>query len=135
MIEAAELEAMRATSQTAMPDTCTIVRLDYPSATLNTSTGLYEPGAPTTVYAGSCRIRPAGGTNQVSEHGDTPTTVTGYVVTVPHDAGPFAIGDIVSVGASDDPNIADRSFRVTDSPAGSWQIDQRLACEEVTDRG
>lgn len=135
MIEADELAELRTTSQSAMPDSCVVARPDYPSATLNTTTGLYDVPDPVSVYEGVCRIRPDTGTPTVTRAGDTPTTVTTYVVTVPDDSGPFEIGDVVSITVSDDPNIANRSFRVTDVPAGSWQIDQRLRCEQLVDRG
>jgi len=135
VIEAAELAELRATSVTAMPDTVTVTRLAWPSAVLDEDTGLYEPDEGDEIYSGAARIRPAGAVADTPVHGDALVTVTRWVATLPHDAGAFAIGDVLVVTDSADPHIATRSFRIVDIPGGSWSIDQRLTCEEVTDRG
>lgn len=133
---AEELEALRYTSGLAMPDTCTVKRLDYPgTADLDAETLLYTPSTPTTVYTGKCRIRPASTRSDAQRRDDTPVTADQYMLTVPYNEGPFAVGDIAQVTVSDDPHITTRSWRVTSVPAGSWQIDQRLVIEEVIDRG
>jgi hypothetical protein len=133
---AEELEGLRYTSGLAMPDTCTVKRLAYPgTAELDAETLLYTPTTPTTVYAGACRIRPVSTRDGIQRRDDTPISSDQYLLTVPHDEGPFAVGDIAQVTVSDDPHITSRSWRITSVPAGSWQIDQRLVVEEVIDRG
>lgn len=134
MISEAELLEMRATSDEALPDTCTITRGTGAGA-FDAETGTYAEATPTPVYSGACRLRPDVRDDGVSEQGDAVTTTLRYTLTVSYDAAPLAIGDVVAISESSDPTIDTRHFRVTACPAGSWQIDQRVTVEEVVGRG
>jgi hypothetical protein len=134
MLAEDELAAMRATSRSAMPDRGTVVRIDWPDAELDAETGQYDLGEPDVIYAGAMRLRRTDETTNPKTTGDGISSVMRFSCTVPHDAGPFVIGDVVQVASSADPYITDRSFRVVAAPPGSWQVDQRLVVEEVVDR-
>src|SRR5690606_16067671 len=52
-----ELDSMRETSVSALPDECVITRTGE-GGTLDPDTGIWAPAAATTVYSGACRVRP-----------------------------------------------------------------------------
>lgn len=132
MLTDAELDGMRATSTSALPDTCAVTRPAADGAgTLNPDTGVWTPNQPATVYAGACRIRPADTEALEELFGGTQTTTTRYVATFPHDIAEVRIDDRVSVTVSSDPHHATREYRVTTVATGSWHIDRRVGLEVI----
>jgi hypothetical protein len=131
MLTTAEITAMRATSEEAMPDTGTIARPST-STVFNPTTGVTTPGTPTVIYTGAMRVRPPGSLAELTRlFGDTEITENRYMVTVPASVDDAQVGDIVTVTDGVDPQIVGKALRVTVVPYGSWQIDRRLGAEIV----
>lgn len=54
---AAALPEMRRQAESLMLDSCTITRAGTGQGTWNEGTGSYDPPAPSTVYAGKCKVQ------------------------------------------------------------------------------
>ena len=119
---------MRATSDSALPDTGTITRSG--TSTFDEATGRLAAGTPTTIYSGAMRVRPASA-EKVAQFGDQQVTLSSFVLTVPHDATGVEVDDVVTVTASDDADLLTRQMRVTAVPVGSFMISKRYPCEVV----
>ena len=119
---------MREASASAMPDTGTITR-GSSGGTLNATTGVWTPGAATTIYTGAMRLRAPTATETTALFGDEDVTKQRYVLTLPHDAPLPSIDDRVSVTVSADDEIDGLSFRIVSVSLGSWQIDRRCGLE------
>lgn len=138
MISTAELAALQATAADHLPDTGTITRGTGQNTALDTGTGRYDPAATTIIYDGPMRVRRLTAAAATAVRGDGAVTIARYVLTVPHDAGPFDVGtggDVVTVTTGSDPHITGRSFRLRHPAAGSHQIDQRVELEEIDTHG
>lgn len=129
MLNQAELDGMRATSTSAMPDECEITR-EGGDPTLDTATGDLDFPVPVAIYQGACRVRPGGTAEQDAVVGDLHETLGDYVATVPHDAGAIEADDFLTVTSSSDPQMIGRAFRILHVGWSSWQIDRRLALED-----
>jgi len=139
VLTANEIAAMRHTSVTALPDTCTITRtggeptldpgsldLDYPTADV--------------IYTGPCRVRTRDAQELNVQVGDLHETLGPYVATLPALAAADGVtaGDPVNVRVDDylvvtvsvDAAIVSRAFQVRHISWGSWQIDRRLGLED-----
>lgn len=128
MINSDELAAMRETSESAMPETCTITRAD--SADIDPVTGVYS-GTPTTVYSGACRIRQySNSQDAVVMIGDLDETLGRYILTVPASATGVAIDDVVTISSTTDDDLDGRTFYVSHIPKQSWLTDRRLMIED-----
>lgn len=128
MINSAELAAMRETSESAMPDTCTITRAG--AADIDPVTGVYS-GTPSTVFSGACRVRQySNSQDAVVMVGDLDETLARYVLTVPASATGVAIDDVVTVSSTNDSDLDGRSFYVSHIPRQSWLTDRRLIIED-----
>jgi hypothetical protein len=135
----AEIDGMRLTSASALPDTCTVTR---PSGepTLDPVTLDSVPAAATTVYAGACRVRPRGSEEQDAQVGELHETLGPYVATLPadpdHDAvtagdpNDVRVDDYLTVTASTDPAMVARHFQVRHVGWSSWQIDRRIGLDD-----
>jgi hypothetical protein len=135
----AEIDGMRLTSASALPDTCTITR---PSGepTLNDTTGDLDPAGTETVYVGACRVRPRGSQEQDTQVGDLHETLGDYVGTLPAsataeqvtsgDPNDIRLDDSLTVTASTDTAMVGRTFRIVHNGHGSWQIDRRIGLED-----
>lgn len=130
MLTDAELAGLRSTSESALPDTCTINR-PATGGTLNTATGQWTPSSATEIYDGACRIRPVTSADQSVVFGDEQITRQRYVGTFPHDITRLRIDDVVTVTDSSDPDIDQRTFRVVVVSSGSFHIDRRAGLEVV----
>jgi hypothetical protein len=121
---------MRSTSRAALPDTCTIVR---PAATavLNTATGDLDPDDAEPIYTGPCRVRPRGSQEEDQLVGDLHQTLGPYVGTLPYDAADVQVDDQLTVTASSDADIVDRTFQVRHIGLSSWQIDRRVGLDDL----
>jgi hypothetical protein len=138
-----EIAAMRATSTSALPDTCTITR-PVEEFTLNETTLVSEPGDTETVYAGPCRVRPRESQELDTQVGDLHETLSPYIATLPATAAgalardpdsegdPVAVivDDFLTVTVSTDDEMVGRSFQVTTVSRGSWKLDRRLGVED-----
>ena len=114
----------RAAAERPMIHPATVTRPSGPP-TLDDETGVLAPAEPDEVYEGPCRLGPASGDDRSRE--DTTLSVGDHAAVVPIDAGPFEIGDTVTIDG--------RSFRVARVVHRTWGYDQLLDLEEVTDRG
>ena len=130
MLTEAEIAGMRETATAALPDRCSVTR-SSPTGSLNTSTAVWTPTAATTIYVGSCRVRPPDAEDLEVLFGDTEITKQRFVVTFPYDCPALHVDDVVTVTDSSDGLIVNRPFRVTGHASGSWQIDRRAALEAV----
>lgn len=117
---------MRATSASALPDTCTITRDNPARGTLDVTTGVHAPALRIPVYAGACRLRPVDGQERDTEVGSLHETLGRYVVTLPHDAAGVEVDDRIVVNASDDSDLAGRKLAVKHVGWSSNQIDRRI---------
>lgn len=120
---------MRATSASALPDTCAITRAGARGA-LNTLTGAYPPGARSPIYMGPCRIRPVDGQESDTLVGDLHETLGRYVVTLPHDATGVDVDDHLEVTASDDADLVGQTLRILHIGLSAFQIDRRLVAQD-----
>lgn len=139
MLTQAEIDGMRSTSASALPDTCTITR---PSGepTLNDTTGDLDPAGTTTIYVGACRVRQRGSQEQDTQVGDLHETLGDYVGTLPAsatddrvtsgDPNDLQVDDTLTVTRSTDPAMVGRPFAIVHNGAGSWQIDRRIGLED-----
>lgn len=139
MLTQAEIDGMRLTSASALPDTCTITR---PSGepTLNEVTGDLEPAGTETVYVGRCRVRPRGTDEQDTQVGDLHETLGDYVGTLPAsaddervttgDPNDLRVDDTLTVTASTDTAMVGRVFAIVHNGLSSWQIDRRIGLED-----
>jgi len=128
-----ELAGMRATSETAMPDTIAVVRPASPSdGILDPLTGVWVPADATAVFSGMGRVRAASGIEELrAVFGDEQSTTLRYILTLPASADAIEVGDRVAVLSGSDGQIGTRAFRVTRVPVASWQIDRRLGVEVI----
>lgn len=111
--------------------TCTISR-SAGEPVRNEETGQLEPPPPTTVYAGQCLVTPEGG-DRVQEFGEGPVVTRTAVVSIDDITVDVRVGDTVTVTASRDPLMVDRSMTVLDVPRSELVTVRRLTVEEVLD--
>ena len=131
MLTTSELDGMRATSRSALPDT---VLITEPSegGTLDPVTGVFTPNAAAEVYAGPGRVRvPSSATEMERIFGDREVTVQRYIGVLPWDAVNIDRDHRLAVTDGTDPDIERRSFRVVAVASGSNHIDRLLGLEEV----
>jgi len=120
-----------------MQDQCTITRPGTPGD-LNQQTGQHEPGVPTHVYAGPCRLKAPVGVNASvdEEAGELEVSASRYQVAIPFDAAtpiePDDVVTITAVSAYGDPWLVDRSFVVTDIGYSSTSTARKLSVEEAS---
>jgi hypothetical protein len=138
-----EVAGMRATSASALPDTCTVTR-PVEEFTLDETSLVSEPGESETVYAGPCRVRPRGAQEQDDEVGDLHETLSPYIATLPAsvavavavdpasggDPAGVAVDDYLTVTTSTDDEMVGRSFQIRTVSRGSWKLDRRLGIED-----
>lgn len=146
MLTAAEIDGMRRTSASALPDWCEITRT-VGEPTLNDTTGALTPGDVTMVYAGPCRVRPRDSQEQDVQVGDLHETVSPYVATLPAtvthaieqapqgltvegDPNDVIVDDYLQVTASTDPAMTGRAFQLIHIGLSAFQIDRRLGLRD-----
>lgn len=102
------------------------------SVTFNSTTGTYDPDAPTVIYTGACLIRGFAWEGTDLESGGEELRMRRYRVKFPADTAAL-VDDIVRPTASTyDSSLVGRSFRVTDVPRDGWQISRAVIVEEIT---
>lgn len=132
MLTDAELAAMRETSESAMPDACTVVRPAAAGAgTIDPVTGVFTPTTGTTIFTGACRMRPPSSEEVEVLHGDIEVVKQRFTTTFPFDIAQLHVGDVVTFTDSSDPRFAGRSYKITGYASGSFHIDRRVALEAV----
>ena len=130
MLTDLELDSMRATSTSALPDTGTVTR-SAEGGTLNPTTGIWTPAASTTIYTGAMRVRPPTANEMSVLFGDEQVTRQRFVATLPHDAAQVLPGDRLTLSTSSDDQVGVRQFEVKMSSGGSFHVDRRLALEVI----
>lgn len=143
MLTQHEIDGMRTTSASALPDTCTISRTPE-TATLDEVTGDLIPDPAETIYTGPCRVRPRESQEEDGLVGDLHETLSPYIATLPAtradalvrdpatvgDPNNVRVDDYLTVTASTDAGMATRAFQVRHVGWSSWQIDRRLGVED-----
>lgn len=126
------LAAGRLAHQQLMNDACTITRLGAP--TLNRTTSVLTPGAPTTLYSGACRLKPQR-VPRNEEAGERLAVVARYEVALPFSAvatDDLQVGDTVTITESGDTRLIGQQFAVMAVDFGSHSTAWRLTVEGVT---
>jgi hypothetical protein len=120
------LAAGRLAHQQLMVDSCTITRPGTTS--LNRSTSVLTPGAPTVLYSGACRLKPQR-VPRNEEAGERLTVVARYELALPFASlatDSLQVGDTVTITASGDTRLVDETFAVMavdfSSTATAWRI-------------
>lgn len=130
MLTDAEIDGMRSTSETAMPDIGTVSR-ESNTGSLDATSGTWSPASPTVIYSGRLRVRPSSGSERDVDFGDIDTTIRRYVATIPVGASVIKVGDHLVVSSSADTHIVGVPMGVAAVSVGSWQIDCRILVEVV----
>lgn len=130
MLTQSELDAMRATSQSALPDQGTVTRQGTVGV-FDPDTGEYPAPVPETIYEGPCRVRREASVEKDVEVGRLPETLGSYVATFPWDVGDLQVDDFLTLTSSSDPDIVGRPLRITNIYLGSWSIDRRVSLEDA----
>ena len=125
------LAAGRAAHNQLLVDTCTITRAGMP--TLNRTTSVLTPGAPTVLYSGPCRLKPQR-VPRNEEAGERLTVVARYELALPFASlatDSLQVGDTVTITASGDTRLVDEPFAVravdVSSTATAWRISVEAA--------
>ena len=106
-----KLDRSRHLAVSLMTDTVEVLRPGIP-ATLNTTTGVLAPAAPTSIYDGPCRIRTARDERHVS-FGERLVTTNRFTVWLPWDAPIVEIGDLLDVTSCSEEQLTGSTLRVT----------------------
>jgi hypothetical protein len=129
---AAALPGLRAEAESLMVDTC---RVTTPGAPVwNDTDGVYDEGAPVTLYEGKCRLRKPSAAPQTTDAGEASWAVDAYVLSLPV-VGSSSVtdgNDVEMLTSANDPAAV--GLRLTVS-GGHWQTNstaRRLPCKVVT---
>lgn len=123
--------AGRAFAEEQMIDACEV---RGPGRASFTAVEGYTPPEGDVVYAGKCRVQVTDSLNaETPEVGGRLVTVQKLVLQLPVAATGLKVGQIATVtAASLDPELVDRTFRVTAVHHKTHATAHRLQCEEVT---
>jgi hypothetical protein len=111
-----------------MVDACTVHR---PGGVYTDPNGVVAPSL-TLVYTGAAKVQQTISQASAPEAGGHQYTVQEARVDFPVPAGPFLVGDVVTVTSSDlDPQLTGRKFRVIELFHKSYATAQRTRVEEV----
>ena len=122
----------RSREQRLFRSTCTVTRAAA-GRTFDPSTNTYTAAAAATVYSGPCMVRRTDRSGNDTEAGEREVRLQDLEVKLPADTA-VAEGDVVTVTASPDPALVGKTLRVTDVLSDDWQVNRRLAVEEVVKR-
>ncbi|WP_405883667.1 DUF6093 family protein [Streptomyces sp. NBC_01384] len=126
------LAAGRLAHDQLLVDTCTISRPGAP--TLDRSTSVLTPGAPTVLYSGACRLKPQR-VPRNEEAGERLTVVARYELALPFASlasDDLQVGDTVTITASGDTRLVNQPFSVLAVDFGSTATAWRITVEGVT---
>lgn len=113
-----------------MVDACTITR-GGGAPTFDATTGTYTAATGSTVYTGKCRVKPQNLADRVAQAGERPVSLWPFSVSIPI-AADADLDDVVTVTASADSTLVDRTFRVRSVARGTFITARRLDCEETS---
>lgn len=129
-IIAERLPELQAAAVSMMRDTCRIER-DSSDEWVITPNGREVPAPSVVVYEGPCKIATYQSYEQNPEVAGMTETLQRYAVHVPVAAGPFEVGDLITIAASAHrPSSTGRTFRVAALHEKTWQTAQRLLVDE-----
>lgn len=127
---ASVLPQLQAQAESLMVDTCTITR-EGEGWVVDPDTGREVPAPPTTVYEGKCKVQTYEPHERTPDVGGSTEVIQRYHVHVPVTAGPFEVGDVVTItSGANDPTTSGRTFRVAGLHEKTWQTAQRLLVDE-----
>lgn len=115
-----------------MLETCTIKRKtgSAPDPATDKIVDTFSTIYPPAGEDGRCRVKPLTGA-QVAEAGQVAVELRRYTVSVPMTtAAVVKRGDVVTVTASDDPEVVGRPLTVIDIPLGEFATARRLTVED-----
>lgn len=92
--------------------------------------GTYTPAAPTTLYAGPCRVLSLPPNESIDIAGEAQETHHRYQISVTYDAADIPIDASVHLTMAPDPGLIGREFRVLSVAYGSEQWQRNLVCDE-----
>ena len=119
----------RREAESLMLDMCTVSRLGEPVT--DPETGVVTPGE-TFVYSGPCKVQQTISQASNPSAGGHQFTVQDVRWDTPVTAGPFLVGDVVTMVASVlDPQLVGRAFRVIETFHKSGATAQRTRVSEV----
>jgi hypothetical protein len=113
-----------------MSSVCTI-RAKSTGRTTDPTTGAVTPTPGAVVYAGPCRVRPAGREAQTAQAGGAEVFAFDYLVSVPFSVTGVAEGQRLTVTASPDPALVGVEVEVQKVDRGEHITARRLSCSEV----
>ena len=127
---AATLPELQAHAESLMVDTATITR-HVDGWVIDPETGYEVPAPPLTVYEGKAKVASYQPYETAPDVGGQTVVTQRYYVHVPVTAGPFEVGDLVTITASANaPSTTGRTFRVAGLHEKTWQTAQRLLVDE-----
>jgi hypothetical protein len=116
-----------------LTDTCTIVRRTQ--GVFNESTGQYGSPTNTSIYSGVCRVAPLSGIARRVRVGEEAVIDRAQWVFLPFSATGVKPEDIVTITASEDPDVIGREMTVKDTAAESSPVTPQaarwLVCEDI----
>jgi hypothetical protein len=120
---------LREQAESMMVDACTVRRSS--GTVTNTDTGVVYPNL-STVYAGKCKIQQTLAQSSNPVAGEHQYTVQNTRWDAPVSAGPFFVGDVVTMDSSAlDDQLVGRTFRVVETFHKSGATAQRTRVVEV----
>lgn len=130
---ASMLGALRADAESLQTDACTITHAGAGDGTFDETTGQTTPPAPTTVYAGACRLRVPMLADREQLSGEHQFTTQDAVLSLPMSATDVSVDDLVSITASTlDEDLVGCQFVVMAILHASQVTARRLVVREVT---
>jgi head-tail adaptor len=120
MLSTADVDAMRATLEESLPDSCAVVRGTYAS---DGAGGRTQSGSSSTTVA--CRVSPTSLTLRNAEliTGERLTAVAPWTITLPAETD-VTVSDRITSGS--------RTFEVAAVlDPRSWELGRRVLCEEI----
>jgi hypothetical protein len=129
MIDDVELAELRGEAEEWMGDECRITR---PSATrtIDAETLVETPAAGTVIYEGRCAVTVSRGA-QPAAPGEEPVMILSTRALLPVAAVGIRPGDQLELTSSQDPDMADRVFRVSEIDRRSRSVHRVLQIEET----
>ena len=115
-----------------MSSTCTIRAEATGEPTTDPESGKVTPAEGDIVYAGPCRVRPAGTVQDSRESGGDELFAFDYQVSIPFSATGVTEGHRVTIDSSPDPALIGRELDVEQVGRGDTLTARRLACKEVS---
>ena len=124
MLTSAEIDGMRTTVASALPDTADISRRAFVTANPDGSVTLSEPDI---LWSGACRINPKAGVTRESQIGDAQAITTWYIATLPYAASGFRVDDFLVVTSSSySTELVGVPLRIVEIEVMAWELGRRL---------